>query len=451
MEGEITCIPSFSIEAPPEDGFTWHKYGQKVQQCLNVCYSNYKCEYPSCPAKKQCSRRLSDGAFLYIEYKGEHFHAALDVTPAETANVEGNTSGGVDSTATLPPNSSSLSCGGFAGPAAIGCTMSSRGRSNGTETSRKAHTTAAVDDGYSWRKYGQKYVNGNMYPRSYYRCTYKNCSVKKQVERISDRMVSTYDGVHNHDPPENRKGYRKRTNDSTNKAGSLRKRRRLDLLPLSSPSPSPPPCPETPPPYCLTPPPATPPPCCLTPPPPCCLTPVALPPYAPLTPPCTLAPQTHPTTPPSTPTSYVATPPQRVSTPPPAARSPPSGPFAPSLAPPSPLSVGVDPHAAACLQQGRSPPRAHTPPPQRAHTPQPLQSLQTPAVQYGTTYTLAPQYSTGDVGVSAQQFMYQPASYGSPQQAFMPLEPYTTMETQQQQTQQQYGVAVPPPLLPYNL
>ncbi|CAI9764578.1 unnamed protein product [Fraxinus pennsylvanica] len=60
-----------------------------------------------------------------------------------------------------------------------------------------------LDDGYKWRKYGQKVVKNSLHPRSYYRCTYSNCRVKKRVERLSEdrRMViTTYEGRHNHSP-----------------------------------------------------------------------------------------------------------------------------------------------------------------------------------------------------------------------------------------------------------
>ncbi|KAG4186657.1 hypothetical protein ERO13_A08G057600v2 [Gossypium hirsutum] len=60
-----------------------------------------------------------------------------------------------------------------------------------------------LDDGYKWRKYGQKVVKNSLHPRSYYRCTQNTCRVKKRVERLSEdcRMViTTYEGRHNHSP-----------------------------------------------------------------------------------------------------------------------------------------------------------------------------------------------------------------------------------------------------------
>ncbi|RDX76195.1 putative WRKY transcription factor 41, partial [Mucuna pruriens] len=43
-----------------------------------------------------------------------------------------------------------------------------------------------LDDGYSWRKYGQKGIHGAKYPRGYYRCAQRNvkgCMAIKQVQR----------------------------------------------------------------------------------------------------------------------------------------------------------------------------------------------------------------------------------------------------------------------------
>ncbi|MQL83938.1 hypothetical protein Taro_016431, partial [Colocasia esculenta] len=60
------------------------------------------------------------------------------------------------------------------------------------------------DDGFNWRKYGQKQVKGSEYPRSYYKCTHPNCQVKKKVERSYDGQITEiiYKGKHNHPKPQ---------------------------------------------------------------------------------------------------------------------------------------------------------------------------------------------------------------------------------------------------------
>lgn len=58
-----------------------------------------------------------------------------------------------------------------------------------------------LEDGYRWRKYGQKAVKNSPYPRSYYRCTNSKCTVKKRVERSSEDptvVITTYEGQHCH-------------------------------------------------------------------------------------------------------------------------------------------------------------------------------------------------------------------------------------------------------------
>lgn len=60
------------------------------------------------------------------------------------------------------------------------------------------------DDGYNWRKYGQKQVKGSENPRSYYKCTFPNCPTKKKVERNLDGHITeiVYKGSHNHPKPQ---------------------------------------------------------------------------------------------------------------------------------------------------------------------------------------------------------------------------------------------------------
>lgn len=60
------------------------------------------------------------------------------------------------------------------------------------------------DDGYNWRKYGQKQVKGSENPRSYYKCTFPSCPTKKKVERSLDGQITeiVYKGAHNHPKPQ---------------------------------------------------------------------------------------------------------------------------------------------------------------------------------------------------------------------------------------------------------
>ncbi|XP_066390124.1 transcription factor WRKY19-like [Miscanthus floridulus] len=55
-----------------------------------------------------------------------------------------------------------------------------------------------VDDGHSWRKYGQKEILGAKHPRSYYRCTHRHsqgCQATKQVQR-TDEDATMYDVIY---------------------------------------------------------------------------------------------------------------------------------------------------------------------------------------------------------------------------------------------------------------
>ncbi|XP_058109602.1 probable WRKY transcription factor 49 [Magnolia sinica] len=65
----------------------------------------------------------------------------------------------------------------------------------------KSCGNSMADDGYKWRKYGQKSIKNSPNPRSYYRCTNPRCSAKKQVEKSTedpDTLIVTYEGLHLH-------------------------------------------------------------------------------------------------------------------------------------------------------------------------------------------------------------------------------------------------------------
>ncbi|WOL01491.1 hypothetical protein Cni_G10207 [Canna indica] len=59
-----------------------------------------------------------------------------------------------------------------------------------------------AEDGYNWRKYGQKDILGAKYPRGYYRCTHRmtrSCPATKQVQRSDEDPLLfhvTYHGNH---------------------------------------------------------------------------------------------------------------------------------------------------------------------------------------------------------------------------------------------------------------
>ncbi|KAL0228007.1 hypothetical protein RCL1_004150 [Eukaryota sp. TZLM3-RCL] len=60
-----------------------------------------------------------------------------------------------------------------------------------------------LDDGFQWRKYGQKFSKHSPYPTCYYKCAYPNCNVKRQLQRDADgtKVTSIYRGKHNHSAP----------------------------------------------------------------------------------------------------------------------------------------------------------------------------------------------------------------------------------------------------------
>ncbi|XP_008234092.2 PREDICTED: WRKY transcription factor 55 [Prunus mume] len=67
---------------------------------------------------------------------------------------------------------------------------------------RIGNTEIPPEDGFTWRKYGQKEIMGSRFPRSYYRCTHQklyNCPAKKQVQRLNNDPLTfevMYRGEH---------------------------------------------------------------------------------------------------------------------------------------------------------------------------------------------------------------------------------------------------------------
>lgn len=74
---------------------------------------------------------------------------------------------------------------------------------NNGQSNQYNKQSSRSEDGYNWRKYGQKQVKGSENPRSYYKCTFPNCPTKKKVERCLDGQITeiVYKGNHNHPKP----------------------------------------------------------------------------------------------------------------------------------------------------------------------------------------------------------------------------------------------------------
>ncbi|GJR84804.1 DNA-binding WRKY transcription factor [Tanacetum coccineum] len=68
----------------------------------------------------------------------------------------------------------------------------------------KVRFERSSDDGYQWRKYGQKMVKGSKFPRSYYKCRHPKCEVKKILERSYTGQTTgiLYKGTHDHPKPQ---------------------------------------------------------------------------------------------------------------------------------------------------------------------------------------------------------------------------------------------------------
>ncbi|XP_018441601.1 probable WRKY transcription factor 25 [Raphanus sativus] len=223
------------------DGYGWRKYGQKQVKKSENLRSYVKCTYPNCVSKK-IVETASDGQVTEIIYKGGHNHPKPEFTKRPSGSSSSSSSANarrmfnasssvVSETHDQSENSSiSFDCSDLeqrSFKSEYGEVEEEddqpeikRVKREGEDEGMYAQVSRAVKeprvvvqtisdvdvliDGFKWRKYGQKVVKGNTNPRSYYKCTYQGCGVRKQVERSAEderAVLTTYEGRHNHDVP----------------------------------------------------------------------------------------------------------------------------------------------------------------------------------------------------------------------------------------------------------
>ncbi|XP_021770867.1 probable WRKY transcription factor 4 [Chenopodium quinoa] len=237
-----------AVDKPADDGYNWRKYGQKQVKGSEYPRSYYRCTTPNCPVKKKVERSF-DGHITEIIYKGQHNHerpqtgrrgkdsGLLQLAAGSGSEGQFGNSvwpGGVgrehDSAQATSiqlhgpsdseesgENSDLIEDDDYNDEPKAKRRNGGAGQSDGsftrttmTEPKIVVQTRSDVDlldDGYRWRKYGQKVVKGNPNPRSYYKCTTMGCKVRKHVERAStdySAVITTYEGKHNHDVPATR-------------------------------------------------------------------------------------------------------------------------------------------------------------------------------------------------------------------------------------------------------
>lgn len=273
---------SLAVDKPADDGYNWRKYGQKVVKGSEYPRSYYKCTHPNCPVKKKVERSLH-GQVTEIIYKGHHNHqlpqpnkrskesgnpngtyslqGPFGLNPEGVAGTLSNSKDNVPSRSLKMKDQESSQAthdqiSGSSEGEEVGDAETIVDRNDEPESKRRAievqtseaassrtvaepkiivQTTSEVDlldDGYRWRKYGQKVVKGNPNPRSYYKCTSQGCNVRKHVERAASdpkAVITTYEGKHNHDVPAGRNSSHNTSNSSAshnsvvNKQGSTRR------------------------------------------------------------------------------------------------------------------------------------------------------------------------------------------------------------------------------------
>lgn len=240
------------VETPEDDGYSWKKYGQKEIRCSKFLRNYYRCTHRDlylCPAKKQVWQLSSDPISFEITYEGEHtcHHISLKTASvpqmsAESAQemlvheqqesdgrqqpqiVQSLPEGLYSSVTQAQGQIIQMQSPAKKNPFAIRSQVVERSieRTSTNWRGRRADDQAMdvsesvselslknqkseyqqtvrvvapqiLDDGHTWRKYGQKEILGSKFPRNYFRCSHahsRGCRAKRQVQQLSSDPVS---------------------------------------------------------------------------------------------------------------------------------------------------------------------------------------------------------------------------------------------------------------------
>uniref|UniRef100_I1R250 WRKY domain-containing protein n=1 Tax=Oryza glaberrima TaxID=4538 RepID=I1R250_ORYGL len=132
-----------------DDGFSWRKYGQKDVEGAVHPRSYFRCAHKmttGCKARKKVQHTDGDPLMVDVVYEGVHSCAGVHSAASSKSNLR--------PTKSIQVRASSKDVG-------------------------------PPDDGYSWKRYGQKNIFGANYPRCYYRCIHKTttgCSAEKNAQ-----------------------------------------------------------------------------------------------------------------------------------------------------------------------------------------------------------------------------------------------------------------------------
>jgi len=175
---EPTTTPNTAKSYTLTDGYKWRKYGSKKSKNIHRAY--YKCRHQDCTVKKITEIETGQPPETEkVTYKGTHNHEPPAVSHASAASQDELKE--------------------------IIRKFFSEQTSNSEKSAYEPKIVVSIpsnvspqEDGFTWRKYGQKIVKGSPHPRSYFKCTQDQCNVKKQIELEDEKHICTYEGRHNH-------------------------------------------------------------------------------------------------------------------------------------------------------------------------------------------------------------------------------------------------------------